>query len=782
MDNKSTPSEQVNLDFTNIEKAVVSLLSKNLRPDVDNIRMQLNLQDSSKDNVIEYFLYIWEQRKAPIHIDDINNHIVFNKDQKNVSIEEMKQRTAQLEDSLAMMRATLEATADGILFLNNEGKLVGFNHKFIDIYQFPEDVLKTKDEAIILKYVFDMVKDPVELVNLVTEKYKNPIAGYCGAMFFKDGRIIDRYYQPQEVDEKVIGHVWSFRDITEREKQEQMLKLKQRSIDASTQGIVIAEKGNGFLNVVEINPAFTRLTGYDKSETIGHCLFSVLKVAKHIIHEIRLIINAGNNISRELQVVCLNNDTLWCELHISPVKNSEDKIEHYVCILVGINDRKFVEKKLVYQATHDFLTQLPNRVLIHDRIDQAIAHAKRKNLGFVLYFIDVDNFKLINDSLGHKIGDMLLNLIGQRLLKISRKDDTTGRLGGDEFILMSVGLKDKLESLVVARRLLEIFSEPFKLVDQTVAITVSVGGCTFPEDGDSAETLMKNADIAMYQAKKCGKNTFEFYHEDLNKQLKHRLMAGSLVSAAIKNQELELAFQPIIDVKTERPVAMEVLIRFPTLVGKQIYVIEAIKIAEESGLINQLGNWVLSHACKAQNELHKILGKSIKTSINVSGYQIRDNNFVKSVKTIFEAEKVNPRDIELELTETVLMTSVEEGLIIFKELNESMGIDLSIDDFGTGYSSFEYLTKLPISKIKIDKSFIDKILTTDSGKLVVKAMISMTKSLNLMVVAEGVETAEQVKVLQELNCDLIQGYYYSKPLNMKDLIIYMQKFYPNKAS
>jgi len=756
------------------------VLNDSKRPTIQNIKKKLNIRNKTKDDIIDYYLHIWEQRHAPTYIEDINTPTELTKqDAKKFSSEKkLVEHTIQLESSLSMMRATIEAAADSILMLDKEGKLQGWNQKFVDLFKMPKSVLKSKDETTAINYAFGQIVDPTELANLVREKYTNPVEGYCGEMYFKNGRVVERYYQPQVVNGEVIGHVWSLRDITQRKDYEKDLKLKQRAIDSSPHGVVITKREKDKLIMIDANPAFSNITGIKKKELIKKNLITFIKQhsKSFAIDALKMGVKEEKNTTCELCIRKKGKDSVWCELYLSPVKNESNEIDHFVCILVDISDRKTLEAELLQKATHDFLTELPNRTLILARILHSIKTAQRSKTRFAVFFLDLDEFKLTNDGYGHNTGDELLKLVGDRLKSKMRDIDIIGRLGGDEFFVISRFFSEKNAPLAVASRLLDVFSEPFKANGQLLSITASIGGCVYPDDGKKVETLMQNADIAMYQAKSCGRNTFKFFRKGMNELFLTRLTITNYLRDAIQKNKMFVMYQPIINLRTNQVSSVEALVRFRDF-EKQLpstTIRDVIDIAEESGLINTIGEFVIEESCHEINKLCAKTNTKLKLSINISNIQIKTSNFSRKIKKLIEKSGFPKNQVELELTESVLMTTSQNGSNFLNDM-KSEGISFSLDDFGTGYSNLSYLYKFPISKLKIDKSFVAEISKNSVQSSLIKVMISMAKVLGMKVVAEGVETKIQYDYLKKIGCDEIQGYYMSKPLTAADLLVFLNK-------
>ena len=430
-----------------------------------------------------------------------------------------------------------------------------------------------------------------------------------------------------------------------------------------------------------------------------------------------------------------------------------------------------VEKQksiLHHQAHHDALTELPNKVLFIDRLKQAIKKAKRSFSKIAVLFIDLDNFKKINDSMGHDTGDEVLVQVATRLQNCIRKSDTLARLGGDEFIIIIDEIKDEDLAIHLAQKLVQSMAEPLHVKGQDIYITNSVGVSIFPEDGYDANTLLKNADAAMYRAKDDGKNTYQFYKEEMTEKAFERLLMENSLRQALENEEFVVHYQPQVDTRTEKLVGMEALVRWNHPSMGLVPPSKFIPLAEETGLIVKLDRWVMKTAMKQISEWNSQSSKNKFLSLNLSMKQLDQKDFLEFIKKSLQETKCLPSFIELEITESQIMKDAKKCIRILEDV-KNLGITISIDDFGTGYSSLSYLKRFPISKIKIDQSFVRDIPTDEDDVALVKAIIAIAKNLNLSTIAEGVETEEQREFMLKHDCDKIQGYFYSKPVCAKDM-------------
>ncbi|QBJ64848.1 EAL domain-containing protein [Pseudoalteromonas sp. DL-6] len=427
------------------------------------------------------------------------------------------------------------------------------------------------------------------------------------------------------------------------------------------------------------------------------------------------------------------------------------------------------------QAHFDSLTALPNRFLSLDRLSQILMEVQKNHVKAAVFFLDLDDFKKVNDSLGHEVGDKLLIEAAHRLQQALKKNDTVGRLGGDEFIVLISSLDDESDALVIADRLLKAFRKPFKLEGRDLILTLSIGIAISPKDGTSASVLLRNADTAMYQAKALGRNTSSFFTPQMNVAMRRRFEIEEQMHGALERNEFELYYQPQVDVKTNTIIGAEALLRWHNIVLGEITPDEFIPIAEQTGLIAPIGVFVINQALRFLNEWQTVNNQQYTMAVNLSPRQFRDPELVNIIIHALNENTISNECLELEITEGVLMdgqTSIREALLQIDEL----GIKLSMDDFGTGYSSLSYLREYPFDVLKIDRSFISGITDNKADCNLVKAAIAMSHSLEIKVVAEGVETKEQLDLLNELNCDIAQGFYLSKPLPGTKLLTFSLRY------
>ncbi len=570
----------------------------------------------------------------------------------DLSSNELLEANKELKTTLSLLHATIESTTDGILVVNLAGEIVGFNEKFLEMWNIPQYIMDSRDDNEALNFVLSQLKDAGAFLKKVKDLYSQPDSESYDLLEFKDGKIFERYSKPQKLDGKSVGRVWSFRDITEKKK---------------------------------------------------------------------------------------------------------------------------VEKQITSMAYFDVLTDLPNRYLLKDRLSQAILYAEKYKKQIAILYLDLDNFKRINDTFGHSIGDQLLQAVSSRLEKHIRKIDTLSRstddefettiarLGGDEFTILLREVKEIQDASKVAQRIIDLFSEPFSVGNREMFMSTSIGISLYPDDGEDTDTLLKNADTAMYYAKETGKNNFQFFTESMNRAVYERFILESNLRKAQDRKEFALYYQPQFDISTKRIIGVEALVRWMHPEKGILLPDTFIPIAEETGIILPLGEWILKTACE-QAKAWQLAGYSpIYITVNISSVQFKQKNFVESIAQALLDSGLQPEYLEIELTESILMEPTE---ITFKKLNElkATGVKLAIDDFGTAYSSLGYLKRLPIDTLKIDRSFVRDIVIDPDDRAIIKAMIVLARNLNLKIIAEGVETSEQLIYLQEQGGDGVQGFLLSHPL------------------
>jgi len=493
--------------------------------------------------------------------------------------------------------------------------------------------------------------------------------------------------------------------------------------------------------------------------------------------QIQDTLRSGNPYELELETLRPDGSRGWMMARGRPQRNARGEITGLFGIAQDITERKHAESKIQSLAYSDALTGLPNRVLYQDRLSQAIAAAKRRGDRLAVLYLDLDRFKSINDSLGHATGDLLLQEAAERLKRQIREQDTVARIGGDEFVILLSAIQTIDHAATAAERIVSAFSQAFVIQGRSLKISCSIGIGVFPDHGTDGETLVKNADAALYGAKEGGRNRFCFFSDEMNTQVLERSVLEQGLRMALDEKEFFLMYQPQIEISSGKVAGLEALVRWSSPEFGLVPPDRFIKVAENSGLIIPLGEWVLETAC-AQIQLWRQQGLlPVPVAVNVSALQFRQEGFRDLIRRVLAKTGIQPDCLELELTESLLTTNADIMFSIMKDLKD-MGLKLAIDDFGTGYSSLSYLRQFPVSKLKIDRSFIRDVTTSADAASVAVAIISLAKSLNLKVIAEGVEEEAELEFLRAHGCDEAQGYYFSRPLAVEDAANYMRKAAP----
>ena len=554
-------------------------------------------------------------------------------------------------------------------------------------------------------------------------------------------------------------------DIAARKRTEEALQVRDRAIEACANAIVITSAEGPEFVVEYVNSAFARITGHSAVSVLGQAL-QLLESNYHDTaqsSEILLAMHARREAHAVLQQCRADGSVFWSDVYVAPVRDAAGQVNHFVIALYDITDTKRYQAELEFQTNRDALTGLANRNLLHDRLHQAIAYASRYEHPVWLVFVDLDQFKFVNDTLGHRAGDLLLQEVAKRLLSAVRESDTVARLGGDEFVLVLPERRDGALNTAVVQRIMDAVAKPITVEQHDFFVTISVGVAVYPGDGGEPDVLLKHADIAMYRAKETGRNNFQFYTPLMNQRALERLRLEGALRSAIEQDQFVLHYQPQVDLTSGDIVGMEALLRWQHPEMGMVPPGRFITLAEETGLIVQIGAWVVESACR-QNKAWQEDGLCLlRMSVNLSARQFAQHDLVESIAMVLQQTGLDPGYFEVELTESLVMTDVERAIETLDSLHR-LGVFLSIDDFGTGYSSLSYLKRFPIDILKIDQSFVRDISLDPDDAVIVLSIISLAHSLRMGVIAEGVETAEQLAFLRENGCDQMQGYYFSRPV------------------
>ena len=557
------------------------------------------------------------------------------------------------------------------------------------------------------------------------------------------------------------------RDISERKKAEAELELADSVFNHTDEAIIVADANK---KVLRINQAFTVISGFSEKETLGKRpdkLFSSGEYDDKFYQDILGSLNEKGMWEGEI-INCRKSGELFpCWHNMSVVKDKHGKIIQYISIFSDITEKKHAEEYIRHLAQYDPLTNLPNRALFHDRMQHATSIANRSKNKVALMFIDLDHFKNINDTLGHQEGDRLLQIIAERLSGCVRSQDTVARLGGDEFTVILENLKHAENAAIVAEKILKSLTDPIVIGTHEIISGASIGISIFPEDGNNTEAIIKNADIAMYKAKQEGRNQYQFYSIELSQYADLKFHMEKNLRHALENNELEVFYQPQVNLESGMISGAEALIRWNNPEKGLMSPADFLPFAEESGLIEPIGDWVLEIACTQAKAWQDQGLTKMRISVNVAGYQITHGHIIESTKAALKKSGLSAKYLELEITEDFFMDYLDKGVETLKALKD-IGVSLAIDDFGTGYSSLSYLKQLPVDRLKIDRSFIIDILKDKDNDAIISTIITMAKNLGLSVTAEGAECDKQIQFLTKACCEEVQGYYFSRPVPAAD--------------
>jgi diguanylate cyclase (GGDEF)-like protein/PAS domain S-box-containing protein len=565
----------------------------------------------------------------------------------------------------------------------------------------------------------------------------------------------------RDADGEPTGVIGYLNDITERIESQETLRLHARIFEHSDEGILITDAAG---RIVSVNRAFTRITGYSEDEAVGQTP-RLLRSGVHgqsFYSDIWRRIEVEGRWQGEIQDKRKNGEVYPTWVSIAAVKNGEGRITNFFSIFSDITERKRAEERIHYLAYYDALTDLPNRALFFKLVDQALTEARRNRQHGALLFIDLNRFKPINDTLGHGIGDRLLQQIGKRLRETLRSEDVVARLGGDEFVVALFDIARRDHAGIVAQKLLAALDPAFMVDEHELRVGAAIGISVYPQDGFDTETLLRLADIAMYRAKQSGEDGYAYYSHEMNQRALDRLKIENELRHAIERHELLLHYQPKVDIVSGRIVGAEALVRWRHPERGMVPPGDFVPVAEETGVIVQISAWVLETAVRQARAWLDAGLPPVKIAVNLSARDF-SSALPERVDAVLAAHRLPPEQLELEITESMLMHSTERVIAMMDELSK-LGVTLALDDFGTGYSSLSYLKRFPIDTLKIDRSFVMNMPGDTNDCAIAGAIVGMAKQLGHKVIAEGVETAEQLTFLKSLGCDEMQGYLLSAPV------------------
>lgn len=716
-----------------------------------------------------------------------------------LDITERRRAAETVQEREYRLRGVLETVADAIITINDRGEVLSFNKAAETTFgymasevtghnvsmlvaephasahdQYLSNYAKTGKKKIIgkMREEFGMRKDgtrfPLELA--VTELRQGSKRIFTGIV--RD--ITERKRWEEEIrranDELEIRVEERTRELTqeivERQRAEDKLLLAGEVIESLTEGVMIIDPD---FRVSSVNPAFTIISGHDIEDVIGNYPINHTALTRGgaRFEDMWRGLEKHGCWDGEFWNLRKNGEEYAERLSVTAITNGDGEVEQFAAIMSDITKRKQDEERILYQANYDSLTGLPNRSLFLDRLSQSLANMQRADKTLALLFIDLDGFKLVNDTLGHDVGDMLLKEAARRLGTCVRTGDTVARLGGDEFTIIMPNLEDPQNAPLVAQRVLDSLQTAFLVGGHEAFVSASIGITVFPDDATEALDLLKNADGAMYRAKEHGKANYQFFTADMNEEVKQRLVIKNGLSKALENDEFILVYQPKLDLHTGLVTGAEALMRWNSPDLGRVNPETFIPVLEETGMVVEVGEWAIHTACRQHVEWLRQGLPAIKIAVNLSARQLRESSFVDIVKGALEKTKLPASALEIEITESMLMSDAINIVGSLENLHD-YGVHISMDDFGTGYSSLSYLKRFPIDTIKIDRSFVADIDTSKDDAEIIHTIINMGQTLNRKIIAEGVETQEQLDILKQYNCDEIQGYFFSRPLSPED--------------
>lgn len=675
-----------------------------------------------------------------------------------------------LEESEQRYRSLFTHHPDAVFSLDEQGRFATANATCATISGY------TLDEIIGSHFNCFIYDEDIESVNL---RYQSVMQGsiirYELVIRDRAGEphIMDLINLPIVIDGEIQGLYGIAQEVTDKRQQESRLRTLERSVEASVNGVVIADATQPGLPIVYANHAFTQMTGYEQAEILGrNCRFLQGDgTDPEVVEKIRQRLSEQRDVHVTLRNYRKDGSLFWNDLYIAPVRNPDEQLTHFVGVQHDISKHKAFEERLAYHATHDDLTQLPNRSLFEETLSDAFTKAQAQHQRVAVLFVDLDDFKPINDNLGHAVGDRVLEEVAQRLLGAVDEQHLVARLGGDEFVILHPRVQGEADVVEVAERLLAALSRPYYIEEHELYLTASVGIAISEEALLEPQMLIQQADMAMYKAKQRGRNAYQWFSAAFNDTASERLVLRNELQEAIENQAFELYYQPLLD-RNGQLAGVEALLRWPHPTKGFISPARFIPLAEATGQIMPISEWVLNRACDDMQALAQQGLGEVSVAVNVSPLQFQRSNFLATLHQTLADTGLPPKQLALEITEGILMENTEVAIDTLRALR-NMDVRVSIDDFGTGFSSLSYLKHLPVNTVKIDRSFIHELHQSEADSAIVKGIISMAHHLGLNVVAEGVETSEQHHQLLDYHCDAFQGFGLARPMPLASLITFI---------
>ena len=696
-------------------------------------------------------------------------------------ITEKRRAKEALAYSVSLTNAVLESTIDGILVVDRGGRISRWNQKFVELWRIPMEMLASDGDDPVLGYVASQIAQPEVFLAKVQELYEHPDASSEDTLVLSDGRVIERYSQPQRIGNEIVGRFWSFRDVTERRRAEEQFLLAASVFSHAGEGIMITSTDG---TIIDVNNAFVRITGYSREEALGrkpNILKSDQQEQGFYTAMWQLLIDPGHW-SGEIWNRRKNGEVYPEMLSISAVKDEQGRTQHFVALFSDISALKQHEKQLEHIAHYDVLTELPNRVLLADRLYQAMAQTQRRKQLLAVAYLDLDGFKLINDTHGHEVGDQVLVILARRMQQTLREGDTLARLGGDEFVAVLLDLKEVAAGVSMLGRLLAAAAKPMNVGELVLQVSASLGVTFYPQAQDiDAEQLLRQADQAMYQAKVAGKNRYHVFDANQDSSMRGYHESLERIRLALSHNELVLHYQPKVNMRSGQVVGAEALIRWQHPDRGLLAPSEFLPVIEDHPLAVDVGEWVIDTALTQIERWHEVGLHLQQVSVNVGARQLQQGDFVARLKSILAKHpQVNPANLQIEVLETSALSDMTQVSKVIEECAQ-IGVMFALDDFGTGYSSLTYLKRLRVALLKIDQSFVRDMLEDADDLAILEGVIGLAAAFKRQVIAEGVETIEHGTALLKLGCELAQGYGIARPMPGAEMPTWVAAWQPDDA-
>jgi len=773
--------------LTSFELREEKLLAAKNKDELENYLSRQNLDQSFNDQLSRLSSRVSELHSTTIVLNelqkDYKQFLLFDDEFTNIfktTLEEGNVEELSLIENLELARITESMDASRQVIEADLKRLSDIGAEYTKM--MAEDSLSVSQVNLMVVVTLSLIVIAIIIagISLVLYRINEPLAKVRNAMHdlsygdmtrrLKEENIIKDEFSELSVDFNRFAERTQllFDDVTNAK---DALEGSEKRTRAILENALVGIAHLKDRKILTVNKKFEELFDYERETIEGKRIESLYPSEDdyQALNDAAYKLMAdGDTYHGEWQMKQRDGNLFWCDVSAKAISENIDE-DGTIWLFEDVTQRKRSEEELRRLANYDTLTDLPNRSLFQDRLLQAMGRARRLNKSIALIYIDLDRFKKINDSFGHSAGDDLLKIVSKRLCECVRGSDTVSRLGGDEFTIILPEIQSMTDAGKVSEKIIFTLDEPFKLNDQEVTISPSIGISLFPDDASDMDSLLRNADAAMYHAKSSGRNNYQYYTQEMNAEARHRLDVEGRLRKAIDNGDFLLYYQPQIDVESLTVTGYEALIRWEDGKNGLVSPNEFVPLLEDTGLIVPVGEWILFQSCSDIEKIHEVNNDFQSISVNLSARQFIDNTLVSRMENVLQKTGVSSKHLVIEITETIMMTETERSMQILNELSE-LGLKLSLDDFGTGYSSLAYLKRFPIDVIKIDQSFVRDLHDNPSDAAICEAIIAIARRLGLKVVAEGVETQQQFDFMRERNCHSIQGYFFGRPVPLNELV------------